>query len=139
LQQSKMQQNVEKRVLGCASHAKSNPSTSSSKDVGPKHASAPKNRLDPASMHDVELSSSRPTGIGLKRIAEGYRHTLVPPVVPSDAPIIPYTPTSPALFSRNPPPVAVLVEEDRESINTSRAAAVYEVLPLRCAPPFRSS
>ena len=96
------------------------------------------------------------------------RHTLVPPVLPSESPYPQYTPSSPSLFSREPPPTAVLVEEQpppRQAVGSGRpaaaaaaAAAAYQVpafapltsrtqlnpisqqvLPLRCAPPFRSA
>ena len=91
----------------------------------------------------------------------------MPPVLPSESPYPQYTPTSPSLFSRDPPPTAVLVEEQppppRQAVGSGRpaaaaAAAAYQVpaiapltsltqlnpisqqvLPLRCAPPFRSA
>ncbi len=93
----------------------------------------------------------------------------MPPLLPSELPYPQYTPTSPSLFSRDPPPTAVLVEEQqpppRQAVGCGRpaaaaaaAAAAYQVpaiapltsrtqfnpisqqvLPLRCAPPFRSA
>jgi hypothetical protein len=59
----------------------------------------------------------------------------VPPVLPSELPYHQYTPTSPSLFSRDPSPTAVLVEEElpppRQAVGSGRpaahAAAAYQV------------